>query len=57
MGRDDLVCARCGGRVGDARCPTCRAALRSLQESAGGLPTGAVLLAALVVLLLLLALA
>ena len=57
VGSDDLLCAHCGGRVGDARCPTCRAARRQLQESDPGLPAGAVLLAALVVLLLLLALA
>ena len=56
MSTEDLVCAACGGRVGDAHCPTCRAVLRQLRETAPGLPAGPVLLAALVVLLLLVAL-
>ena len=53
---DDLVCAACGGRVADARCPTCRASRRALRDATPPLPAGAVLLAALVVLLLVLAL-
>lgn len=57
MGVDDLLCAACGGRVGEARCPTCRAALRQLREQRPLLPAGPVLLLALVVLLLVLALA
>ena len=51
MGADDLVCAVCSGRVGDARCPTCRAALRRMRED-DDLPAGWFLLAAAVVLLL-----
>jgi hypothetical protein len=54
---DDLVCAACGGRVGDARCPTCRASRQYLRDTAPGLPAGPVLLAALLLLLLVLALA
>ncbi len=53
---EDLRCAACGGRVADARCPTCRYARERLREQSA-LPAGAVLLAALVVLLLVLALA
>ncbi len=57
MRGDDLLCAACGGRVGDARCPTCRLSRQYLRDQEPGLPAGPVLLAALVVLLLLLALA
>ena len=57
MSSDDLVCAACGGRVGDARCPTCRAAREHLRDAAPALPAGPVLLAALLLLLLVLALA
>ncbi len=57
MSSDDLVCAACGGRVGDARCPTCRAARQHLRDTAPSLPAGPVLLAALLLLLLVLALA
>ena len=32
MSADDLLCAACGGRVGDARCPTCRASREYLRE-------------------------
>jgi len=53
---DDLVCAACGGRVAEARCPTCRASRQYLRDSEPGLPAGPLLLAALVVLLLVLAL-
>ena len=56
MSSDDLVCAACGGRVGDARCPTCRAALQHLRDTAPALPAGPVLLVALLLLLLVLAL-
>ena len=56
MSSDDLVCAACGGRVGDARCPTCRASRQHLRETAPQLPAGPVLLAALLLLLLVLAL-
>ena len=56
MSSDDLVCAACGGRVGDARCPTCRAARQHLRDTAPLLPAGPVLLAALLLLLLLVAL-
>jgi len=54
---DDLVCAACGSRVGEARCPTCRASRAHLDAQRPQLPAAAVLLAALLVLLLLLALA
>jgi hypothetical protein len=54
MGADDLLCAACGGRVGDARCTTCRFSLQRLRDSEPGLPAGAFLLAALAVLVLLL---
>jgi ABC-type ATPase with predicted acetyltransferase domain len=57
MGTDDLLCAACGGRVGDARCPTCRASRQHLRDTRPSLPAGPVLLAALLVLLLVLALA
>ncbi len=57
MGTDDLLCAACGGRVGDARCPTCRASRQHLLDTGPQLPVGPVLLAALLVLLLVLALA
>ena len=57
MSSDDLVCAACGGRVGDARCPTCRASRQYLRDTGPGLPAGPVLLAALLLLLLVLALA
>ncbi len=57
MGTDDLLCAACGGRVGDARCPTCRAARQHLRDTRPPLPAGPVLLAALLVLVLLLVLA
>lgn len=53
---DDLVCAACGGRVGDARCATCRASRQYLRSQRPDLPAGAFLLAALAVLLLLLVL-
>ena len=53
---EDLLCAACGGRVAEARCPTCRSSRDWLREQSR-LPAGAVLLAALVVLLLVLALA
>jgi hypothetical protein len=46
---ENALCAACGGRVGDARCSTCRAALEQLR-SAQQLPAGAFLLAALAVL-------
>lgn len=52
MSADDLLCAACGGRVGDARCPTCRASLQYLREQRPGVPVGPFLLAALLVLLL-----
>ncbi len=45
----DALCAMCGGRVGDARCSTCRAALEQLR-SAQVLPAGPVLLVALLLL-------
>ncbi len=54
MGVDDLLCAACGGRVGEGRCPTCRASRESLRTS---LPAGPVLLLALVLLVLALLLA
>jgi hypothetical protein len=54
---DDLLCAACGGRVGDARCATCRASREYLRQQQPQLPAGAVLLAALLLLLLVLALA
>ena len=57
MSSDDLVCAACGGRVGDARCPTCRASRQHLRDTSPMLPAGPVLLAALLLLLLVLALA
>ena len=57
MSVDDLLCAACGGRVGDGRCSTCRASRAWLGDTGPGLPAGPVLLAALVVLLLVLALA
>ncbi len=53
MRSDDLLCAACGGRVGEARCATCRASREELRPT---LPAGPFLLAALLVLLLLLAL-
>ena len=34
MGPSDLVCARCSGRVADAGCPSCRAALADLRAQA-----------------------
>ena len=51
MAWDDLVCAACSGRVGDGRCPTCRASRDQLRRQS--LPAVPLLLAALVVLLLL----
>ena len=57
MSSDDLVCAACGGRVGDARCPTCRVTRQHLRDSTPSLPAGPVLLAALLLLLLVLTLA
>ena len=56
MGADDLLCVACGGRVGDARCPTCRASLAYLREQQPQLPAGPVLLVAMLLLLMLLAL-
>ena len=56
MSTDDLLCAACGGRVGDARCPTCRASLAYLRAQRPQLPAGPVLLAAVVLLLLVLTL-
>ena len=56
MGTDDLLCAACGGRVGDAGCPTCRASLAYLRAQRFQLPAGPVLLLALLLLLLALAL-
>ena len=56
MSSDDLVCAACGGRVGDARCPTCRATREHLRDTAPLLPAGPVLLVALLLLLLVVAL-
>ena len=53
MSADDLLCAACGGRVGDARCPTCRASREYLRSQRPEFPAGPVLLAALLVLLLL----
>ena len=47
---ENALCAACGGRVGEARCPTCRAALAQLRD-ARQLPAAALLLSALVVLL------
>ena len=55
MSADDLLCAACGGRVGDARCPTCRASREYLRQQQPQLPAGAARLAALLVLLLVLA--
>mgnify|MGYP000046402853 CR=1 FL=1 len=55
MGVDDLVCAACGGRVGNARCPSCRAALERWRSQRPVLPATAVLLLALLLLLLALA--
>jgi hypothetical protein len=52
MSADDLLCAACGGRVGDARCPTCRASLQHLREHRPGVPVGPFLVAAVLVLLL-----
>ena len=52
MGADDLLCAACGGRVGDARCPTCRASLAYLREQRPH-PAGPVLVALLLILLVL----
>ena len=56
MGWQDLLCASCGGRVGDGRCPTCRAAREQfLSErptlAAGAVAAGCALLALLLVLL------
>ncbi|MCW2620805.1 MAG: hypothetical protein JWL64_407 [Frankiales bacterium] len=56
MDLEDLLCAACGGRVAEARCATCRAALHRLRAEQPRLPTGPVLLAACVLLLLVLAL-
>ncbi len=56
MGVDDLVCAACGGRVGDARCATCRAALAHLRAQRHPLPAAAFLLLTLLMLLVILAL-
>lgn len=53
---EDLVCASCSGRVGDGRCPTCRAALRRMRDERVVLPALPFLLAALTVLILLIAL-
>jgi hypothetical protein len=47
---DDLVCAACGGRVAEARCPTCRASRELLRSP---VPVGPFLVAALLCLLLL----
>jgi hypothetical protein len=47
---ENALCAACGGRVGDARCATCRAALEQLRQQSR-LPAGAFLLTALAVLL------
>jgi hypothetical protein len=52
MSTDDLLCAACGGRVGDAGCPTCRASRQYLREHRPGVPVGPFLVAALLVLLL-----
>jgi hypothetical protein len=49
---DDLVCAACGGRVAEGRCPTCRAS-RELLRRGDPLPVGPFLLAALLCLVLL----
>jgi len=35
----DLVCARCGGTVGAARCPTCRAARADFLGREPSFPT------------------
>jgi hypothetical protein len=53
---EDLLCAACGGRVAEARCPTCRASLAWLREQRPAFPAGPVLLLAVLLLLLLLAL-
>ena len=53
---EDLLCAACGGRIAEARCPTCRASLAWLREQRPALPAGPVLLVALLLLVLLLAL-
>lgn len=53
MSADDLLCAACGGRVGDAGCPTCRASRQYLRDQRPAVPVGPFLLAALLVLLLL----
>lgn len=48
----DLVCARCGGTVAAARCPTCRAARAGFLDLEPQFPTPAqwaAFLAALVV--------
>ncbi len=52
MSSDDLVCAACGGRVAEARCPTCRAS-RELLRQGSPVPVGPFLVAALLCLLLL----
>jgi hypothetical protein len=51
---DELLCARCTGRVADAGCPVCRAARAQLHHSSGISPW--TFLAALVALLSLAAL-
>jgi len=56
MDADDLLCASCGSRVGEARCATCRASRARLHAERPQLPAGPVLLLALVLVLLLLAL-
>ena len=54
MRPEDLLCATCGGRVAEARCPSCRASLQYLRRQRHDLPAGPVLLLALLVLLLVL---
>ena len=50
MNWQDLVCAACSGRVAEGRCATCRAA-RERFTARSPLPAGAVLLAALALML------
>jgi len=47
----DLVCARCGGTVAAARCPTCRAARADFLDREPAFPTPAQWLAFLAALL------
>jgi len=37
----ELVCARCGGTVAAARCPTCRAARQDFLDREPSVPTPA----------------